>query len=315
MKARNSPATLHRIRKSGGRETIAGLCRRAFCFATSATAWLVLVLGIMARAGDPLAATEEEWRLRELASPEMPVSMQNQLSVHGLFSDGMVLQRDMPVPVWGWGPEGAEVEVSFADACVKTRVSGHRWSVSLPALRASAQGRDLSVVCGTRCLVFKDVLVGDVWLCSGQSNMQVEMKLDTRPYPRRASDMAATRNPLVRFYKVDRASSRAPRRDVPPVRNDLFEPWSDAFLGNQWRPCTEDWTPHVSAVAFYFARELQPRLGCPLGMLICARGATSIWHWVPAEVINGEDCWQDCRRFLSDTEAGWAKFIGSYAAP
>lgn len=263
----------------------------------------------------------DEQFLSELASPELPLHRISEVAVHGLFTDGMVLQREMPVPVWGWGPEGAEVEVSFAGNRVKTKVAENRWSLKLPSMPSSGEGRELTISSGSRSIVLKDVLVGDVWLCAGQSNMQVEMKLDVKAYPQRAADIGAANNPLVRFYKVERASSRSPRRDVPAVWDDLQAPWTNSFFGNQWRPCTKEWVQHISATGFYFARDLQPKIGCPVGILVAARGSTSIDSWVPAEVINSEACWvepnrgEDARKALAKVNSDWAKFITSKAAP
>lgn len=268
-----------------------------------------LALALSACAADEAqVASPDEWLARELVPPELPVSTQNQLSLHGLFTDGMVLQRDVPIPVWGWGPEGAAVRVYFANNEITTKVQGNCWSVRLPAVQASKEARILTVVCGSRYIALKDVVVGDVWLCSGQSNMECEMKLDVAGYPRRKADIDKTSNQDIRFFKVDRGSSRAPRRDVPSIRNDIYAPWSDSFLGNQWRPCIPEWSPHVAAMAFYFATELQPRLGCPLGIIICARGATSIAHWVPSELIKAEPCWNGFRESLNRAETHWSEF-------
>ena len=268
-----------------------------------------LALSLSASAVDEAQVTaSDEWLAREFVPAELPVSTQNQLRLHGLFTDGMVLQRDVPIPVWGWGPEGAEVRVYFGKNEVTTKVQGNCWSVRLPAVPASTEARTLTVVCGSRCIVLKDVVVGDVWLCSGQSNMTSEMKLDVAGYPRRQIDIDKTSNPNIRFFKVDRGSSRMPRCDVPPIRNDIYEPWFDSILGNQWRPCTSEWSPHVAATAFYFATELQPRLGCPLGIIICARGGTSISAWVPSEVIKAESCWNGFRASLNRTETHWTEF-------
>jgi sialate O-acetylesterase len=256
---------------------------------------------------EPAAETGDEWLLRELAPPEIPDRLRHDLTLHGLFTDGMVLQRDTTVPIWGWGSEGAEIAVSFGETRVATKVSGGRWSVTLPAMPASSDGRELTVTSGSRSIVLKDVLVGDVWLCSGQSNMAIEMKID-RAHPPRAADLDAAGNPLVRFYKVDRASSRRPRVDVPPVRDDIYEPWSNAFLDNQWRHCTKEWAQHISATAYYFARDLQPRIDCPLGILVSARGGSAISSWVSADVIKSQACWGDARQKLTAAELNWPSF-------
>jgi N-sulfoglucosamine sulfohydrolase len=252
--------------------------------------------------------------LRELAPPESPLDPQAPLAVHGLFTDGMVLQRDRPVPVWGWGAPGATVTVEFAGQSKTTVVdSSNHWKILLDPMPASSTPQVLSVfspVSGIKFQVsFSDVLVGDVWLCTGQSNMQVSMKLDVKRDPPRATDIENADNPLIRFFKVDRASSRFPRRDIPPVQDDVYEPWSNSFLGNQWRPCTPEWVPHVAAAAFYFAREIQPQVGCPVGILVSARGGTAIDKWVSRDVMNGRDCWAAQRQQLWESADDWDALI------
>ena len=238
------------------------------------------------------------------------MDQQTSFAVHGLFTDGMVLQRAMPVPVWGWGPEGATVTVEFGGQ-QKTAVidSSNHWKILLDPMPASSTPRSLQVSSFEFQVSFSDILVGDVWLCSGQSNMQISMKLDVKRYPPRKTDIEKADNPMIRFFKIDRASSQFPRRDIPPVQDDIYEPWANSFLENKWRPCTPEWVPHISAAAFYFSRELQPQVGCPVGILVSARGGTAIDKWVSREVINGRDCWSAARQKLWKTADEWDAFI------
>lgn len=263
---------------------------------------------------DPSGGSDGESVLRELVPAESPAADPLTPLLHGLFADGMVLQRDREVPIWGWGPDGANVEVRFGSTVVGTEVRGNSWMVKLPPMPASDQGRELTVVCRDRRAIVRDVLVGEVWLCSGQSNMQWEMKLDLEKDPQRGADIRDATNQMVRFFKVDRAVARLPRRDIPPVRDDIHEPWSNAFLGNRWRPATPEWVPHVGATPFYFAGEMQARLKCPVGILICARGGSSIDCWVPAEVIRGNPWWGDKSKALQYVEGQWPEFIGPQVA-
>jgi sialate O-acetylesterase len=98
--------------------------------------------------------------------------LQGAIELPAIFGDHMVLQRDKPIPVWGWSDEGQEVKVSFAGKSV-TATAGKdgRWEVRLPAMKASDQERELTVE-GSDKIILKDILVGEVWVCSGQSNME-----------------------------------------------------------------------------------------------------------------------------------------------
>lgn len=274
-------------------------------------------MGMQMLAQEPSTATSSDERLlRELVAPEVSLQQINQLTVQGLFTDGMILQRDQAVSIWGWGPEGAEVEVAFAGQTVKTKIAGHSWSVTLAAMSANSQGQELRISSGSRTITLRDVLVGDVWLCAGQSNMQVEMKLDVKAYPKRKADIQKTNNPLIRFYKIDSASSRFPRRDVPPIHDDPYFPWVNSFLNNTWRPCQPQWSSHISAIGFYFATTLQPQINVPVGIIHAARGATSIYHWVPAEAIVGTPCWSPYeRKLLADASTNWDAYVHTAAEP
>ena len=129
------------------------------------------------------------------------------------FADGMVLQRDMPVCVWGSAAAGQKVRVEFAGACAEA-VAGPdgRWQAELPPMKASREGRTLSAN-GTE---IRDVLVGEVWLCSGQSNADCPIWGENPRYRDGwgMSTLLSTRKPHVRFVRTPSVMSAEPRRDV-----------------------------------------------------------------------------------------------------
>lgn len=180
-----------------------------------------------------------------------------------IFGNGMVLQREKPVPVWGEADAGSTVEVSFAGQTKSTKAGDDgKWSVSLDALEASAEPREMTVKVGDANTVFADVLVGEVWFCSGQSNMQwaVAQSID-------AELEAATANyPDLRLYYVPRvATGREPKKDI------------DA----EWKPCTPDSTIGFSAVAYFFGRTMHKALGVPVGLVHTSWGGTRAEAWTP----------------------------------
>ena len=129
------------------------------------------------------------------------------LKCPNFFADNMVLQREMPVPIWGQGMPGTEVSVSFAGMTKTSLVDqfGH-WRVVLDAMPASATNRDLTVTSGDDSLTIKQVLVGEVWLASGQSNMEWPIRRTGMP----KAEIAQLRQPTVRIMTVQRKASTVP---------------------------------------------------------------------------------------------------------
>lgn len=179
-----------------------------------------------------------------------------------VFGDHMVLQREMPVPVWGWASPGEKVEVAFAGARASavTGADG-KWRVKLPAMPASAEGRDF-VVSGANTLTLKDVVVGEVWLCGGQSNMESELNWCC-PEDGNTADI-----PLFRIVKAEHTLASMPMDDVKT------RPWMRCEPGRALAIC---------GTGFYFARKLTRELGIPVGLLDTSWGGSNITFWIPGE--------------------------------
>ncbi len=181
----------------------------------------------------------------------------------GLFSDHMVFQRDRALPVWGRAPDGEVIEVRFNGASARTTASGGRFRVDLPP--QSAGGPFTLQVLGRERLEIRDVLVGDVWLCSGQSNM--EWRLVDSHEPKQAIPLA--NNPLLRLLTVPRRKSESPAEDVEA----------------QWKVCDSAAAMDFSAVGFYFGRELQKTQGVPVGLVWASWGGSPIESWMPLSAL------------------------------
>ncbi len=181
------------------------------------------------------------------------------------FGDNMVLQRDTNIPIWGWADPGENVSVQLAgeNASVIADETGN-WRVSLAPLGAG--GPHKLVVEGKNTVTFSNVLIGVVWFCSGQSNMAFELASAQNA----EKEIAAAANPQIRVFQT----SMQPR--IKPVKT-----WEVGA----WKVCTPDNAPQFSAVAYFFARELQQRLKIPVGIVVSAVGATSIECWINREGI------------------------------
>ncbi len=211
-----------------------------------------------------------------------------------IFSDHAVLLSEASVPVWGWADAGEKVEVSFAGQ-TKTATPGAdgKWTVKLDALKADAKPQELTVK-GKNTLVVKDVLVGEVWLGSGQSNMAMTVN--------RAKDFekeqAASDLPQVRMFTVISGASEKAEQDCQGV----------------WLVCAPDKVAVFSAALFFCGREIHKALGVPVGLINSSVGGTPIESWIAPEAQHAspelkaffETAKQIEKKF--DPEAAKAKF-------
>lgn len=192
-----------------------------------------------------------------------------ELQLPTVFSDHMVLQREKPVPVWGTAEPGAKVTVEFAGQKKQTVVGADgKWRVDLDPLKASDESRELVVSAGST-VRFTDVLVGEVWFCSGQSNMAFILSKTEGG----AEAVAAADHPTLRLYLSPMRFSQAPAEKINAV----------------WNRCTPETAGSFSGVAYHFARKLQEELGVPVGLIESAWGGTDIVPWTPPCGFEGID--------------------------
>ncbi len=189
---------------------------------------------------------------------------------HPLFSDGAVLQRGCVLPVWGTADPGEKVAVNLtrhgkgpndqAETVVKTTVADAegRWQVELPAQQASQPPCTL-VIAGNNRITLNNVLIGEVWICSGQSNMEWPMRLTATG----KEDAADATNPLIRLFKVPHRPAGQPQATVAAT----------------WQPCTPEAVLNFSAVGYYFGRDLQKALKVPVGLIQTTWGGTRAEAW------------------------------------
>ena len=167
-----------------------------------------------------------------------------------VFGDNMVLQQGQPVPVWGKAAPGEKVTVSFAgQTATATANAQGRWKTELAPMQACAEGAEFRVA-GENALVFKNVVVGEVWFCSGQSNMEFTMSA-RRKVKNWEKEVAAANWPLIRHFNVAHKISLEPLDDVEAV----------------WETTTPQTIPPQSAVAFFFGETLHKTLKVPVGLI------------------------------------------------
>ena len=184
-----------------------------------------------------------------------------EVAASALFGSHMVLPRDRAVPVWGRAAPGEAVSVSFAGQTVSAKAdAAGDWQAELKPLALSAEGRELVVAGATNAVTFTDVLVGDVWLCSGQSNM--EMSFDWGVY-----DGDAFRGESVRFPTIRRVKIRKAGRP--------FEGRDDVSVERKWAVASNDFAK-VTAAGYFFARRITLETGIPIGLVDASWSAQAI---------------------------------------
>jgi sialate O-acetylesterase len=188
------------------------------------------------------------------------------LTVASVFTHYAVLQRDMPVPIWGTTNPREFVEVSFGSQTVTTRADRKgNWKLNLAPMPANSEGQKLYIKTFFKMIVLHYLVVGEVWVCSGQSNMGWTIDLSSD----REKHLAEANNPLIRMLAVPSARASEPQTALPPC---------------QWAESHPEHTQHWSAVGYHFAQELYNELQVPIGIIWSALGATKIQEWTSREV-------------------------------
>ena len=196
-----------------------------------------------------------------------------ELKLAGIFSDHMVLQREQPVPIWGWADKGRVVTVKFDDQNVTATVDeSGTWQAILKPLATSDEARKLVAACDGESVVVADVVVGDVWHASGQSNMAMNVQAVARHLSQAKVDMAGAKLPTIRFRRIDEQESAVPRKDIARQSG--------------WSVCSPDTAGGFSAAAFYFARKLHLELNVPIGIVDTSRGGTPIEPFIPRAAFS-----------------------------
>lgn len=210
------------------------------------------------------------------------------------FTDHAVLQRDAYVPVWGWDDRpGATVTVTYAGQAKETRVNASGlWRADLDPLPARAEGGDLVVTRDNLSITLRDVVVGDVWLASGQSNMEWSLAQS------RGADAEKARpaNPLIRHLRVDHVPADLP---VSRVRTD------------GWKVAAPDTVGGFTGVGYFFARSLSEELRVPVGIINASWGGTPLESWLPEGVLRRSRAWP---RFGARWREAMKVFPQKYAA-
>lgn len=191
------------------------------------------------------------------------------LTVPRVFGDHMVLQAGQPVPVWGWAAPGETIVVRFGGQEKRTTAAAGdgRWEVRLDPLTSSSRPAELTIA-GVETIRFTDVLVGEVWLCSGQSNMEKPLgeQRGQKPTVNFEEELRAADFPQIRLLKVARARTSVPARD----------------LQGTWTVCSPATLDVIkfSAAGYFFGRKIHQEVKVPIGMIDASFGGSAIEPWI-----------------------------------
>jgi sialate O-acetylesterase len=191
-----------------------------------------------------------------------------ELKLAGVFQDHMVLQREQVLPVWGWAKADERVTVTFGDQShIAVADASGKWMVNLQAMLASDLPRELVATTGTQSIKRTDILVGEVWLAAGQSNMGWALQRT----PVTATLIPQAFDPLLRLGRIPHLFAEEPQTDI---------------RGCRWASCTPEEAAGFSAVAYVFARELRKSLNVPVGVLLNAMPSSTAQAWTPRPVLE-----------------------------
>jgi len=185
---------------------------------------------------------------------------------HPLISENMILQRGMAVPVWGTADDGEKVTVEIQGKRESTRATGGSWQVRLKDLKTG--GPYTMTITGSNRIELQNVMVGEVWVASGQSNMEWPLSASANP----EAAISAARNPLLRLFTVPKTHLDKPTTDVKGA----------------WQEAAPQSVERFSAVAYYFGRDLQKALGVPVGMIHTSWGGTPAEAWTSRRVLESD---------------------------
>lgn len=212
-----------------------------------------------------------------------------------VFSDHMVLQRDREVPFWGWDNPGTEVKVSIGEASAKAKTGADgKWSVKLPGMKAG--GPYKVTVAGSSTVNFSDVLFGEVWLCSGQSNMEWTVSSSTNA----KEEIARANHPKIRHIKIPHNPTDKPQSDVNTPG---------------WQVCTPQSAGGFTAVGYFFALNLQKDLDVPIGLIGSNWGGTRIEPWTTPEGFKSVPALNSITEKLSTFPAKNDKGVVNHQSP
>lgn len=212
------------------------------------------------------------------------LSINAQLRLPKLISDGMILQRDANLKLWGWGEKNQKVTIIFKNKTYTTSVTKKGgWMVKLPQQKAGGP-YTMKITSNGQAIEIKDILIGDVWVCSGQSNMELPMRRVANKYPK---EVKTANNDEIRQFAV-------------PQKYNFKNPEID-FDGGEWKSVTPENVLNFSAIGYFFAKSLYQEYRVPIGIINSSLGGSPVESWISEEKLRRfPDYFAEAQKFKSD---------------
>jgi sialate O-acetylesterase len=239
------------------------------------------------------------------------VQAADQLKVHGIFRSNMVLQRDKPITVWGWAPAGSDVKVSLGDNAAAGKAGGDegRWEVVFDSQPANANGQTLKVQSGDQTIEMKDILIGDIWVMNGQSNMAFGL----RAVYQAQFEASMAHLPLLRRIQINSYA------ESEHVETDLEEKDLNGTDTNKnWKVVTPEVALEMGAIGYVFGSRVQRALQIPIGIIDNSRGGASLESLVPRHKFKEHPmaaeylAWVEQRQAEFDWDAALQKPVANW---
>lgn len=225
------------------------------------------------------------------------------LCLHNVFQSGMVIQRDKPTRVWGWAEPGEKVSITFGEQSQATTAAADRlWHVELKPEPVSSEPRRLVVQGNASKLELENILVGDVWVLGGQSNMEFEIaKVDGGQL-----EIVSAHFKNIRLFTVPHLNGSDHKKSFPQLHQ--WSDWSSQhYRQGFWDVCTPQTVREMSAIGYVFARRLHMATQIPIGIIDASRGGTTVETWTPHEVLSSIDT-PEVKALLTEWNAKVAAF-------
>ena len=208
------------------------------------------------------------------------------LCVSNLFQSGMVLQRDKPISIWGWADAGEVVTITFADGKASaTAGKGRYWKVELPALPANKKSQSMVIQGKSKKITLENILLGDVWVLGGQSNMEFPL----RKVENGDLEIAGANHPQIRVLTIPyKVGPVTPKKSFPLLHE--YSSWfSTHFKKGSWDECSPEIASQLSAIGYEFACNIHKVSGVPVGVIDTSRGGTTVETWTALDKLRGMD--------------------------
>jgi len=214
----------------------------------------------------------------------LAINVVSQVCLPKVISDGMVLQRDAEIKIWGWAAEGEKISIHFIDSTYNTTANDKGdWNIRLPKLKAG--GPYEMNINASNSISISDIMIGDVWICSGQSNMELNMQ---RVSPLYGAEITNSENAYIRYFEVpDKYNFNSPQKDLP---------------SGKWKKANPEDVLSFSAVSYFFGKELYDRYKVPVGLINSALGGSPAESWMSEEGLKEfPEHYNEAQRFKDST--------------